>query len=202
MRNRYGRALFCLMITVFTCLNIPGNSQDMLNQWKQQHQKLNASLGFRAGEPMGINIQLYRGVTAGCTKSKGLIDLLISKEGPIFSLGPAYQNGSWRPGGTRFSVSWFHEVNHRLFGQYLYYGIGLQGGSRKYYRLGEHYTENFAWGPQLTIHGEVPVKIISVTPHYLYCKISVFAELMYHREIGEDFAYVRPAAGIRFNFFY
>jgi hypothetical protein len=199
---KIGHLSFCFVFVFLMCQSLPANGQDMLKQWQKQHNKLNASFAFRAGEPMGLGIQLYRGVTTGCTKSKGLIDLTIAKEGTVFSLGPKYKTGSWRPGGTRFGISWFHEVNHRLFGQYFYYGIGVQGGSRKFYKLGEQLTENFAWGPQFTLHGELPLKIISVTPHSVYCKISLFAEMIYHHEVGENFSYFRPAGGVRFSFFY
>ncbi len=178
------------------------SSQAMLKRLHKENQKINASLGFRAGEPMGINLQFFKGVTATTTKSKSVIDILVAKEGAIFSLGPSYKNGKWKPGGNRFAISWFHEVSHTLFGQYLYYGIGVQAGSRKYQRLTEHFTEKFAWGPQLTLHAELPVKKLIITPQYLYCKLTLFAEVVYHKEVNEDFSYLRPAGGLRLNFFY
>ena len=106
------------------------------------------------------------------------------------------------PGGIRFSVSWFHEVNHKLFGHFLYYGIGVQAGSRKYQKLTDLFTEHIAWGSLLTLHGELPLKSFTIRPHALYCKLSLFMEVVYHREIGEDFNYVKPAGGLRFNWFY
>jgi len=182
--------------------SLSADGQDMLKQFQKQNKKINVSLGFRVGEPMGINLQFYKGVTTGCRKSKSAIDILIAKEGVLFDLGPEYKDGEWRSGGTRFALSWFHEVHHRTFGQYLYYGLGVQMGSRKYQKLAENITDSFAWGPQLTLHGEVPVKILTIVPHQLYCKVTLFAEMVYHTQIGEKFSYFKPAGGVRFNWFY
>lgn len=199
------RTKSCLILLSIVILISPvwqAHGQGMLKQLHKQQQKINASLGFRVGEPMGINIQFFKGETASRTKSKSVIDINIGKEGVIFSLGPGYKTGSWRPGGTRYSVSWFREVNHKLFGQYLYFGLGVQGGSRKYQRLAIEYQENFTWGPQATLHSELPLGTITITPSYLYCKITLFAEGIYYYEVGERFSYIRPAGGVRLNFFY
>lgn len=190
-----------LCFVIFFSVN-PSLGQKMLKKIHKQNQTINPSLGFRAGEPMGINIQLYKGQTESCVKSKSIVDLLIAKEGTVFSLGPNYQIGAWRPGGNRFGLSWFHELNHQHLKQYVYYGVGIQGGSRKYQRGTEHFTENFVWGPHLTIQGELPLKIMTITPQELYCKITLFAEVVYHKEVGGDFSYVKPAGGVRFNWFY
>jgi len=195
-------AVLLIFVAMLLMGSIHADGQDMLKQFQKQNKKINVSLGFRIGEPMGVNLQFYRGVTTGCRKSRSVIDVLIAKEGVLFDLGPKYKNGEWRSGGTRFAVSWFHEVHHRTFGEYLYYGIGVQMGSRKYQKLAENLTENFAWGPQLTLRGEVPVRTFTMVPHQLYCKVTLFAEMVYHTEIGEEFSYFKPAGGVRFNWFY
>jgi hypothetical protein len=191
---------FVVGLSLMACNHSHG--QAMLKRLHKQNQKIDASVGFRAGEPMGVDVQIYRGARESCIKSKGLIEVLFAKEGTVLSLGPRYNNAEWRPGGTRVALSYFHEVNHKLFGSYFYYGIGLQGGSRKYQRLATHYTEKFTWGPQLALRGEVPLKTLTITPQYLYCKITFFAEVVYHSEVGRKFSYVMPAGGVRFNFFY
>ena len=195
---------FKSLIVCLTILFMGSDSfaQKMLKKLHQSNQKINAAFGFRAGEPMGLNIQFYKGDVNQTIKSRNVIDINIAKEGTVFNLGPRYKMGEWRPGGTRYSVSWFREVNHQYLKQYLYFGLGLQGGSRNYQRLAKHYTTNFNWGPQLTLHGELPLKTFSITPNYLYIKLTVFAECIYHKEIGEEFSYVRPAGGLRVNFFY
>ena len=167
-----------------------------------KNQKVDVALGLRAGEPMGIDVQFYMGSKESLIKSKGLFEVLVAKEGMILSLGPRYHIGEWHSGGMRYAISWFHEVNHKLFGSYFYYGIGVQGGSRKYQLLTKHYTENFTWGPQMALRGELPVYTMTITPQYLYCQITLFAEAVYHKEIGRDFSYLMPAGGVRFNWYY
>jgi hypothetical protein len=177
--------------------------QGLLKRLHKQNSTINPAFGIRVGEPTGLNIQIFKGFLDSNTKSKGLFDINIAREGWISSsLQQPYKTGEWRPGGIRYSVSWFHEVNHKLFSHFFYYGIGLQAGSRKYTTQGDRFTENFVWGPLFTLHGELPVRSFSIRPHGLYCKASLFAEAVYHKEFKEDFEYIRPAVGVRLNWFY
>lgn len=164
--------------------------------------RLSGSVGFRAGEPFGLSVQLYHGTTAGNRKSKGLIDLVIGREGAIMNLGPHYAPGEWRPGGWRYSAAYFRQVSPRITKDYLYVGLGLQGGSHNYYRLGKIHKEPFGWGPIGVLHGEIPLGVITLTPQYLYCKATVFLEGIFYTEVKSDFNYLRPAAGLRLNFFH
>lgn len=196
-----GIGVFFIVLMAMAWQPKPAVGQPMLKKLHQQNGRVNPAIGFRAGEPMGINIQFYKGIMDSNTKSKGLFDINLAKEGAVMSLKQPYKTGEWRPGGTRYSVSWFHEVNHRLFSHYFYYGIGLQAGTRNYQQSANHFSD-FAWGPQLTVHGELPVKNFSIRPHGLYCKISLFVEVIYHKEFGEEFEYLKPAGGVRLNWFY
>jgi hypothetical protein len=194
------KSISLLIISLMTFSTTSG--QKMLKRLHKQNQKIDVALGLRAGEPMGIDLQFYMGSKESLMKSKGLFEVLVAKEGTILPLGPRYHVGEWRSGGLRYTLSYLHEVNHRLFGSYFYYGIGAQGGSRKYQLLTKHYTEKFVWGPQLALRGELPVKTMTITPQYLYCQITLFAEAVYHKEIGREFSYFMPAGGVRFNWFY
>jgi hypothetical protein len=127
-------------------LVVSGHAQDMLNAWKKAHDQINVSVGLRVGEPTGINFQLYRGVTTGCTKHKGFFDFVVGQEGIIYGTDRSYGNNRWQSGGLRYSVTYFHEVNNKLFGSLLYYGIGAQAGQRRFIENGTE-REEFAYGP-------------------------------------------------------
>ena len=92
-----------------------------------QAQYDNWAVGFKIGEPTGINIRKY-------FNNVNAIDISIGTYGGIMSNNRDYRQGVYRSAGLSFQAHYlWHNALFNSEKAHIYYGFGPQVNSRRYY---------------------------------------------------------------------
>lgn len=153
-------------------------------------QNDNWAVGFKAGEPTGINIRKY-------FNNIHAIDVTIGTYGGVLSKNRKYRGDDGIYQNTGLSIQAHYLWNTPLFNSeavHIYYGLGGQVNSRRSYpkRLNGEYEKNISLG------GSALGGVEYFIPNN---RISVFLEGGTYLELLPRPFYLSPniSAGIRFN---
>ncbi|HEV7350110.1 hypothetical protein [Telluribacter sp.] len=147
------------------------------------------AVGFKLGEPTGVNLRKYGNSNA--------LDLTVGTYGALLGMDRLYRNGTYRNVGIMLNATylWYTPLlSERMI---AYAGAGAQLNTRRYYpdqfsRVGA-YTNNISIGPSATAGLEYFSRRTSS---------SYFLEGGSYVELLPAFLFVSPqvSAGIRHNF--
>ncbi|GAB2774617.1 hypothetical protein GCM10027275_17070 [Rhabdobacter roseus] len=156
-----------------------------------QAQYDNWAVGFKLGEPTGINLRKY-------FNSINAIDVTVGTYGGILSNQRDYRQGEYRNVGVSFQIHylWHHPLFNAELVQF-YYGFGPQINSRRYYPDGlRSQTPNYQSNISLGGSG------LGGLEYYLPDgRLSIFLEGGLYAELLPRLLYTSPnvSAGIRLN---
>jgi hypothetical protein len=147
------------------------------------------AVGFKLGEPTGLNIRKYG--------DRNALDMTLGTYGGILAQQRPYRKGEYR--GTGLMLNGTYLWYAAFFNGHLttYVGVGAQVNSRKYYeeRFGtvNVYSRSISVGPSGTAGFEIFSRAKAS---------SFFLELGGYAELVPDFFYVSPqiSVGARTNF--
>ena len=166
------------MFVLAVGLTLPARAQ--YNNW---------SVGFRIGEPSGVNIRKYFG-------SNHAFDLNIGTYGGLYGTRRNYRSGLYKSVGLSVQG---HYINHKALtsSESLrgYYGFGGQINTRRYYppRLNGEYEKSLSLGASGVVGAEYfPVN----KPYSFFVEGGIYFELLQ----APLFLNLSTGLGLRYNF--
>lgn len=175
------RFLFLFLILVGLAVALPNQAQAQYSNW---------AIGFRIGEPAGINVRKYFG-------DNHAFDLNVGTYGGLYGNYRSYRSGNYKNVGV--SIQGHYLWHTRLFSNDNirgYYGFGGQVNSRRYYSnrlayIGE-YESNISIGGSAVGGLEY---FVSGKPYSFFLETGLYAEII----PAPLYFNVQSGLGIRFN---
>lgn len=147
------------------------------------------AVGFKLGEPTGVNLRKYG--------DRNAFDVSVGTYGGLLGMDRAYRNGSYRNVGVMLNASYLWYTPLLAERMTVYTGLGAQLNSRRYYpdrfsNVGA-YTNNISIGPSATAGLEY---FSARRPSSYFIEGGTYVELL------PAFLFLSPqiSAGIRHNF--
>ncbi len=166
-----------LLLSLFGTLNC---AQAQYNNW---------AVGFRIGEPAGINVRKYFG-------EKKAFDLNVGTFGGLYGTNRSYRSGQYRSVGFSVQGHYIHYApitkSESIRG---YYGYGGQINTRRYYpvRLNGEYENALSLG----VSGIGGVEFFPPNkPYSFFLETGVYVELLQ----APFFLNLNSGLGLRYNF--
>jgi hypothetical protein len=168
---------------------------------RKEHNMTRFGIGAKVGEPYGLVLQLFKG--RFCSSDNhyihlGTVELFAGMENLLLTRNYHYRGGNWAAGGLQFGISYQNQLPGTclMIGKFttqLHYGIGFQGGSRRY-NLNEMPEELNTIGALGSIRLSLTGKGFKMLNRYWFW--SFFAEEKYYKELGQKFSFWRPGIGM------
>jgi len=177
MKRFVARATGSILLTLLALLTRPANAQT--NNW---------ALGFRLGEPSGVNVRKYFG-------ENHAFDLNIGSYGAVYGNDRSYRRGQYRNAGLSIQGHYlWHGAILKSETLHGYYGFGGQINRRRYYpnRLFTEYV------PEVSLGGSG----VAGLEYFLRNKpLSVFLETGLYVELipSPFFMGIQSGLGVRYN---
>jgi hypothetical protein len=160
--------------------------------WSATAQERNWAVGFRMGEPLGVNVRKYLG-----TERRAAIDLNVGTFGGLWAIDRRHGAREYRNTGLSTTVQalWFRNVG-KSDNLQAFYGFGAQLNNRREYRRDDL---DVSFRRQLTIGGNGIVGLeyrIPERPISIFVDAGLYAEVFY----VPLWLHVQGGAGARFHF--
>jgi hypothetical protein len=168
---------FTLFILCTVCF-FPARAQDAPKNW---------AIGFRIGEPLGVNLRKYFG-------ENHAIDINAGAYGGLWGVNRKYgPTGRYQNAGLSLNANYLWLVGQGRFRPY--YGFGGQVTSRRNYpdRLNGYYEKRLGLGGSGLAGVEY---FLASSPASLFADVGLYAELL----PVPFFFHVQGGVGARFNF--
>lgn len=176
MKNRALRFLFLAVATFVVSFT---HAQDGPKSW---------AVGFRVGEPLGLNLRKYFGET-----QNHAFDVNVGTYGGLWGINRKYGNGRYKNVGLAVNANYLWLVGQGRFRPY--YGFGGQITSRRSYpdRLNGDFERRMGIGGSGLAGVELFVRDV---PGSLFADLGLYAEVL----PVPFFFHVQGGIGGRFNF--
>lgn len=156
---------------------------------RAQAQYNNWSVGFRLGEPAGVNIRKYFG-------SNHAFDLNVGTYGGLYGNRRSYRDGDYRSVGLSLQGHYlWHKALTSSESLRGYYGFGGQVNTRRYYanRLNGQYESALSLGGS----GIAGLELFPASkPYSFFLETGLYVELLQ----APFFLNLNTGLGIRYNF--
>ncbi|WP_018623111.1 hypothetical protein [Spirosoma luteum] len=175
------RKLFMLLfLTVLACFELSTTAVAQYNNW---------SVGFRLGEPSGINVRKYFGTNHA-------FDLNIGTYGGLYGTKRSYRTGEYKSVGLTIQGHYlWHKALTKSESIRGYYGFGGQVNNRRYYppRLNGDYENALSLGGS----GVAGLEVFPVgKPYSFFLETGGYVELLQ----APFFLSLNSGLGLRYNF--
>ena len=175
------RKLFLLLfLTVLACFELSTTAVAQYNNW---------SVGFRLGEPSGINVRKYFGTNHA-------FDLNIGTYGGLYGTKRSYRTGEYKSVGLTIQGHYlWHKALTKSESIRGYYGFGGQVNNRRYYppRLNGDYENALSLGGS----GVAGLEVFPVgKPYSFFLETGGYVELLQ----APFFLSLNSGLGLRYNF--
>ncbi len=174
------KLLSVLTLVLMSWLFAPAGAQAQYNNW---------SVGFRIGEPAGLNVRKYFG-------SNHAFDLNIGTYGGLYGNNRSYRSGRYKSVGLTVQGHYvWHKALTSSESLRAYYGFGGQINTRKYYppRLNGDYENALSLGGS----GIGGLEFFpSGKPYSFFLETGVYIELLQ----APFFLNLNTGLGLRYNF--
>ena len=176
------KRLLFLLLMLLGWLGATHHAQAQYNNW---------SVGFRIGEPSGVNVRKYFG-------ENHAFDLNIGTYGGLYGNNRAYRAGRYKSVGLAVQG---HFLWHTSFGSSQtfrgYYGFGGQIGSRRYYPDRLAYVNEFESTISLGGSGVAGLEIFPASkPYSFFLETGLYVEVL----PAPFFLNLQSGVGLRYNF--
>ena len=175
------RKLFLLLsLTVLACFGVSTRAAAQYNNW---------SIGFRLGEPSGINVRKYFGTNHA-------FDLNIGTYGGLYGTKRSYRTGDYKSVGLTIQGHYlWHKALTKSESIRGYYGFGGQINNRRYYppRLNGDYENALSIGGSAVAGLEV---FPAGKPYSFFLETGGYVELLQ----APFFLSLNSGLGLRYNF--
>ncbi len=175
------RFLFLFFTGVTLTLALPGQVRAQYNNW---------AVGFRLGEPAGVNVRKYFG-------DNHAFDLNIGTYGGLYGNNRAYRSGNYKNVG--FTLQGHYLWHTRLFNKddvRGYYGFGGQINSRRYYPDRLAYVGEYESTVSIGGSGVGGIEyFVSSKPYSFFLELGLYAEVI----PAPLYFNVQSGLGVRFN---
>jgi len=174
------KSTLLLTLVLLGWLIVPNRARAQYNNW---------SVGFRLGEPAGINIRKYFG-------SNHAFDLNVGTYGGLYGNRRKYRDGLYRSVGLSIQGHYlWHKALTSSESLRGYYGFGGQANTRRYYanRLNGQYESALSLGGS----GIGGLELFPANkPYSFFLETGLYVELLQ----APFFLNVNSGLGIRYNF--
>ncbi len=169
-----------LFLTVLACFELSTTAVAQYNNW---------SVGFRLGEPSGINVRKYFGTNHA-------FDLNIGTYGGLYGTKRSYRTGEYKSVGLTIQGHYlWHKALTKSESIRGYYGFGGQVNNRRYYppRLNGDYENALSLGGS----GVAGLEVFPVgKPYSFFLETGGYVELLQ----APFFLSLNSGLGLRYNF--
>ena len=174
------RAILLVTLVLLSWFIVPNRAQAQYNNW---------SVGFRLGEPAGVNIRKYFG-------SNHAFDLNVGTYGGLYGNRRNYRDGLYKSVGLTVQGHYlWHKALTSSESLRGYYGFGGQVNTRRYYadRLNGQYESALSLGGS----GIAGVELFPASkPYSFFLETGLYVELLQ----APFFLNLNTGLGIRYNF--
>jgi hypothetical protein len=174
-----------LFVTVLACLGWLLTANQSLAQYN------NWSVGFRIGEPSGVNVRKYFG-------NNHAFDLNIGTYGGIYGNHRSYRSGQYKSVGLSIQG---HYITHAALTKSesirAYYGFGGQINTRRYYADRLAYAGEYENALSLGVSGVGGLEFFPPNkPYSFFLETGLYVELLQ----APFFLSLNSGLGMRYNF--
>lgn len=174
------KSILCISLVLLGWFFVPNRAQAQYNNW---------SIGFRLGEPAGVNIRKYFG-------SNHAFDLNVGTYGGLYGNQRKYRDGVYKSVGLSVQGHYlWHKALTSSESLRGYYGFGGQVNTRRFYppRLNGNYESALSIGGS----GVGGLELFPASkPYSFFLETGVYVELLQ----APFFLNLNTGLGIRYNF--
>lgn len=175
-------------------------AQDMLKALRRQHDMYRFGAGIQLSDPLGLNIQLFRGYFCSnddTYATKLVWELTTGLDNVLFRSEKNFLTGKWRNGGFQTSLNAHYPVANILargFTLQFYAGLGLQGGTRQYRVNDKDILSENTFGGNASAQVACMGRGIAMGNGVWF--VTVYGGAKFHKQFDEDFNYIKPTLGL------
>ncbi|QHV94996.1 hypothetical protein [Spirosoma endbachense] len=174
------KSFLLVTLALLGWLMVPNRAQAQYNNW---------SVGFRIGEPSGVNVRKYFG-------NNHAFDLNIGTYGGLYGTKRSYRSGDYKSVGLAIQGHYlWHTALSKSESIRAYYGFGGQINTRRYYppRLNGEYENALSLGGS----GIGGLEFFPASkPYSFFLETGVYVELLQ----APFFLNLNTGLGLRYNF--